>query len=93
MTPGLLMIGVVALWLMRKVRSLFCFNRKRPSSLELTHSWLRKEQDEQARTAGLQCQEKFKILRLHLLEAVAVSDLCEAHGIKPTLHSFQGMTR
>ena len=30
-------------------------------------------------------QEKVKILRLHLLEQKPVSDLCEAHGIQPSL--------
>ena len=30
-------------------------------------------------------EEKVKILRLHLLEGKAVSDLCEAHGLNPSL--------
>jgi transposase len=30
-------------------------------------------------------QEKVAILRLHLLEHVAVSDLCDQHGIHPTM--------
>jgi transposase-like protein len=30
-------------------------------------------------------QEKAAILRLHLLEGKAVSDLCDQHGIHPTL--------
>ena len=30
-------------------------------------------------------QEKVKILRLHLLEGKAVSDLCEEHGLNPSL--------
>ena len=30
-------------------------------------------------------QEKVAILRRHLVERVAVSDLCEEHGIHPTL--------
>jgi transposase len=30
-------------------------------------------------------EEKVAILRLHLLEAVPVSDVCEQHGIHPTL--------
>jgi transposase len=30
-------------------------------------------------------EEKVAILRLHLLEGVAVSDVCEQHGIHPTL--------
>jgi len=30
-------------------------------------------------------EEKLKVLRLHLLEGKAISDLCEAHGIQPSL--------
>jgi transposase len=30
-------------------------------------------------------QEKVAILRLHLLEHVAISDLCDRHGIHPTM--------
>ena len=30
-------------------------------------------------------EEKVKILRLHLLEGKAVSNLCEEHGIQPSL--------
>ena len=30
-------------------------------------------------------QEKVAILRLHLLEHVAISDLCDQHGIHPTM--------
>ena len=30
-------------------------------------------------------EEKVAILRLHLLEKMAVSDLCDQHGIHPTL--------
>lgn len=30
-------------------------------------------------------EEKVKILRLHLLEGKAISTLCEAHGIQPSL--------
>ena len=30
-------------------------------------------------------QEKVAILRLHLLEHTPVSDLCEKHGIRPTM--------
>jgi transposase-like protein len=30
-------------------------------------------------------EEKVAILRLHLLEHVAVSDLCDQHGIHPTM--------
>jgi transposase-like protein len=30
-------------------------------------------------------QDKVKILRLHLLEGKAVSDLCEEHGLNPSL--------
>lgn len=30
-------------------------------------------------------QEKVRILRLHLLEGKAVSDLCEEHGLNPSL--------
>src|SRR3954451_5066151 len=34
-------------------------------------------------------QEKVAILRLHLLEHVPVSDLCDQHGIHPTM-SYRG---
>src|SRR5215471_10333151 len=30
-------------------------------------------------------QEKVSILRLHLLERTPVSDLCDQHGIRPTM--------
>ena len=30
-------------------------------------------------------QEKVAILRLHLLEHVAISDLCDRHGVHPTM--------
>ncbi|MFO8057313.1 MAG: transposase, partial [bacterium] len=30
-------------------------------------------------------EEKAKILRRHLVDRVAVSDLCEEHGISPTV--------
>ena len=30
-------------------------------------------------------QEKVAILRLHLLEHVAISDLCDQHGVYPTM--------
>lgn len=30
-------------------------------------------------------QEKIRVLRLHLLEGRAVSELCEEHGLHPTL--------
>lgn len=30
-------------------------------------------------------EEKVKILRLHLLEGKAISDLCQEHGIQPSL--------
>jgi transposase len=30
-------------------------------------------------------QEKVAILRLHLLEHVAISDLCDQHGVHPTM--------
>jgi len=30
-------------------------------------------------------EDKVKILRLHLLEGKAVSDLCEEHGVNPSL--------
>jgi transposase len=33
----------------------------------------------------LTAQEKVAILRLHLLEHVAISDLCDQHGIHPTM--------
>src|SRR5215813_11508799 len=33
----------------------------------------------------LTAQEKVAILRLHLLEHVPVSDLCDQHGIHPTM--------
>jgi transposase-like protein len=30
-------------------------------------------------------EEKLKVLRLHLLEGKAISELCETHGIQPSL--------
>jgi transposase len=30
-------------------------------------------------------EEKAKILRLHLLEQVPISEICEKHGIHPTM--------
>jgi transposase len=33
----------------------------------------------------LTAEEKVAILRLHLLEHVAISDLCDRHGIHPTM--------
>ena len=33
----------------------------------------------------LSAEDKVKILRLHLLEGKAVSDLCEEHGVNPSL--------
>jgi len=35
-------------------------------------------------------QEKIKILRLHLIEKLTVSDICDQHGLNPNLfYSWQ----
>ena len=31
-------------------------------------------------------EEKVRLIRLHLVEGVAISDLCEEHGIHPTMY-------
>ena len=66
--------------------TLFCLSRNgKNKAARISYNLERRFSHVQENSESLQRPEKVAILRLHLLEHTPVSDLCDQHGIHPTM--------